>query len=200
MRLQLFQPAENSHYQTPFDWLGFLFASLVCWSSIFLTSYTATVSRKDRMDGSSGKMSSFISQDTETGSQISALGSSASPLLQSSSGNFRSFSPSRRLFCLLTAFDFLSALFIWILRAHVSIISFSFAYKIKFVRSCCISQSRTGYLISVSRWNWIELHHGNINGDNAIVTRPWQTQWIIPGKTYLCSLNMGQHGKGCYEN
>lgn len=82
------------------------------------------------MDGSSGRMSSLISQDAETGSQISAPGSSASPLLQSSSGNFRSFSPSRRLFCLLTAFDFLSALFIWILRAHVSIISFYFAYKI----------------------------------------------------------------------
>lgn len=63
-------------------------------------------------------MSSLISQDAETGSQISAPGNSASPLLQSSSGNFRSFSPSRRLFCLLTAFDFLSALFIWILRAH----------------------------------------------------------------------------------
>lgn len=82
------------------------------------------------MDGSSGMMSSLISQDAETGSQISAPGNSASPLLQSSSGNFRSFSPSRRLFCLLTAFDFLSALFIWILRAHVSIISFYFAYKI----------------------------------------------------------------------
>ena len=62
-------------------------------------------------------MSSFISQDSELGSQHVA-GSDNSVSI--SSGTFRPFSPARRLFCLLTAFDFLAALFMWILHAHVS--------------------------------------------------------------------------------
>ncbi|KAJ7371294.1 StAR- lipid transfer protein 3 [Desmophyllum pertusum] len=63
-------------------------------------------------------MSSFVSQehDAESGSHPSAAVSSNPVLL--SSATFRTFSPSRRLFCLLAAFDFLATLFIWILYAH----------------------------------------------------------------------------------
>lgn len=62
-------------------------------------------------------MSSFISQDSELGTQHVA-GSDSS--VSTTSGPFRPFSPARVLFCLLTAFDFLAALFIWILHVHVS--------------------------------------------------------------------------------
>lgn len=60
-------------------------------------------------------MSSFISQDSELGTQHVA-GSDSS--VSTTSGPFRPFSPARVLFCLLTAFDFLAALFIWILHVH----------------------------------------------------------------------------------
>lgn len=65
-------------------------------------------------------MSSLVSQgsDAEAGSRFPAS-NSHNPVLVSS-GTFRTFSPSRRLFCLLAAFDFLATLFIWILYAHVS--------------------------------------------------------------------------------
>lgn len=61
-------------------------------------------------------MSSLVSQDSERGNQQSTGGSNDTVLL--SSGTFRPFSPARRLFCLLAAFDFLAALFVWILYAH----------------------------------------------------------------------------------
>ena len=65
-------------------------------------------------------MSSLVSQgsDAELGSHQPSSSSHTSVLV--SSGRYRSFSPSRRLFCLLAAFDFLATLFIWILYAHVS--------------------------------------------------------------------------------
>jgi len=71
-------------------------------------------------------MSSLVSQDTETGSQVTG---SNNPVLLSS-GTFRPFSPARRLFCLMAAFDFLAALFIWILYAHVSIDLLIFKWKV----------------------------------------------------------------------
>jgi hypothetical protein len=37
---------------------------------------------------------------------------------------FRRFSPSRRMFCLLTLFDFLFTLIAWVIYAHVSKISY----------------------------------------------------------------------------
>lgn len=79
-------------------------------------------------------MSSLVSQDAETGSQHSAAGSNNPVLL--SSGTFRPFSPSRRLFCLLTAFDFLASLFIWILYAHVSIDFLFLQWKLSSFMKC----------------------------------------------------------------
>lgn len=63
-------------------------------------------------------MNSFVGSDAEAGGQYLASASS-----NSASGTFRPFSPARRLFCLLTAFDFLAALVIWILYAHVSVVT-----------------------------------------------------------------------------
>ena len=65
-------------------------------------------------------MSSLVSQgsDAELGSHQPSSNSHTPVLV--SSGTYRSFSPSRRLFCLLAAFDFLATLFIWIMYAHVS--------------------------------------------------------------------------------
>jgi len=63
-------------------------------------------------------MSSLVSQesDAELGSHQPSSNSHTPVLV--SSATYRSFSPSRRLFCLLAAFDFLATLFIWILYAH----------------------------------------------------------------------------------
>lgn len=63
-------------------------------------------------------MSSLVSRgsDAELGSHQPSSNSHTPVLV--SSGTYRSFSPSRRLFCLLAAFDFLATLFIWIMYAH----------------------------------------------------------------------------------
>lgn len=66
-------------------------------------------------------MSSLVSQGSDAESLSHRPVSNSSDPVLLSSGTFRTFSPSRRLFCLLTAFDFLATLFIWILYAHVSI-------------------------------------------------------------------------------
>ncbi|KAL9967473.1 hypothetical protein ACROYT_G025698 [Oculina patagonica] len=63
-------------------------------------------------------MSSFVSQGSDAESLIRHPASNSSDTVVLSSGTFRTFSPSRRLFCLLAAFDFLATLFIWILYAH----------------------------------------------------------------------------------
>lgn len=69
-------------------------------------------------------MNSFVGSDAEAGGQYLASASS-----NSASGTFRPFSPARRLFCLLTSFDFLAASVIWILYAHA--LSQGFAEAIK---------------------------------------------------------------------
>lgn len=76
-------------------------------------------------------MSSFVSQGSDAESLIRHPASNSSDTVVLSSGTFRTFSPSRRLFCLLAAFDFLATLFIWILYAHVSISLLSNLLKVK---------------------------------------------------------------------
>lgn len=69
-------------------------------------------------------MSSLVSQGSDAESlRHHPVSDSCEPVLLSS-GTYRTFSPSRRMFCLLAAFDFLATLFIWILYAHVSILFF----------------------------------------------------------------------------
>lgn len=72
-------------------------------------------------------MSSLVSHGSDAESGTHRPSSNSHTPVSVSSGTYRSFSPSRRLFCLLAAFDFLATLFIWILYAHVSkLLSFSF--------------------------------------------------------------------------
>lgn len=65
-------------------------------------------------------MRSLVSQEYDAESGIHHTVSATSNPVVSASGTHRRFSPSRRLFCLLSVFDFLATLFIWILYAHVS--------------------------------------------------------------------------------
>ena len=94
-------------------------------------------------------LSSLVSHGSDAESGTHRPSSNSHTPVSVSTGTYRSFSPSRRLFCLLAAFDFLATLFIWILYAHVSKL-LSFLLK-------CVWYNKQGGLTAEYPATWVNL-------------------------------------------